>query len=114
MPAAWVEDVHIVVVTPYAQAVVTLADIVVDLITQAARRATAAEWLTHLAAVVLAAAIATAQAVVHQALAQAALVAVAVAVEAEASAAAVPEVAAAEEAAVEVAWADAVEIKGLD
>ena len=109
MPAAWVADVHIVVVTPYAQAVVTLADIVVDLITQAALRATAAEWLTHLAA-----AIATAQAVVHQALAQVALVAVAVAVEAEASAAAVPEVAAAEEAAVEVAWADAVDIKGLD
>ena len=98
MLAAWVADVHIVVVTTYAQAVVTLADIVVDLITQAALRATAAEWLTHLAAVV------------HQALAQAALVAVAVAVEAEASAAAVPEVAAAE-AAVEVAWADAVEMK---
>ena len=114
MPAAWVADVHIVVVTPYAQAVVTSADTaVVRLITQAARRATAAEWLTHLAAVVLAAAIATAQAVVHQALAQVALVAVAVAVEAEASAAAVPEVAAAE-AAVEVAWADAVDIKGLD
>ena len=99
MPAAWVADVHIVVVTTYAQAVVTLADIVVDLITQAALRATAAEWLTHLAAVV------------HQALAQVALVAVAVAVEVEASAAAVPEVAAAEEAAVEVAWADAVEMK---
>ena len=100
MLAAWVADVHIVVVTTYAQAVVTLADIVVDLITQAALRATAAEWLTHLAAVV------------HQALAQAqaAGVAVAVAVEAEASAAAVPEVVAAE-AAVEVAWADAVEMK---
>ena len=111
MPAAWVADVHIVVVTPYAQAVVTLADIVVDLITQAALRATAAEWLTHLVAVVQAAAIATAQAVVRQALAQAALVVVAAAV--EASAAAVPEVAAAE-AAVEVAWADAVDIKGLD
>jgi hypothetical protein len=102
-----VADVHIAVVTTYALTVETLADIA-DL---AARRATAAEWLTHLAAVVQAAAIATAQAVVHQAIAQVALVAVAVAVEAEASAAAVPEVAAAEEAAVEVAWADAVDIK---
>jgi hypothetical protein len=101
-----VADVHIAVVTTYAQAVVTLADIA-DL---AVHQATAAEWLTHLAAVVLAAAIATAQAVVHQAIAQVALVAVAVAVEAEASAAAVPEVAA-EEAAVEVAWADDVDIK---
>jgi hypothetical protein len=80
----------------------TLADIA-DL---AVHQATAAEWLTHLVAVVQAAAIATAQAVVRQALAQAALVAVAAAV--EASAAAVPEVAAAE-AAVEVAWADAVD-----
>lgn len=99
-------DVHIAVVTTYALTVETLADIA-DL---AVHQATAAEWLTHLVAVVLAAAIATAQAVVHQAIAQVALVAVAVAVEAEASAAAVPEVAAAE-AAVEVAWADAVEMK---
>lgn len=95
-------DVHIAVVTTYALTVETLADIA-DL---AVHQATAAEWLTHLVAVVQAAAIATAQAVVRQALAQAALVAVAAAV--EASAAAVPEVAAAE-AAVEVAWADAVD-----
>ena len=99
---AAIED--LLVVITYALAVVTSVDIAVDL---TARRATAAEWLTHLAAVVLAAATATAQAVVHQA--QAAGVAVAAAVEAEASAAAVPEVVAAE-AAVEVAWADAVEI----
>ena len=89
-------------VTTYALTVETLADIA-DL---AVHQATAAEWLTHLVAVVQAAAIATVQAVVRQALAQAALVAVAAAV--EASAAAVPEVAAAE-AAVEVAWADAVD-----
>lgn len=95
-------DVHIAVVTTYALTVETLADIA-DL---AVHQATAAEWLTHLVAVVQAVAIATAQAVVRQALAQAALVAVAAAV--EASAAAVPEVAAAE-AAVEVAWADAVD-----
>lgn len=101
---AAIED--LLVVITYALAVVTSVDIAVDL---TARRATAAEWLTLLAAVVLAAATATAQAVVHQALAQAAGVAVAVAVEAEASAAAVPEVVAAE-AAVEVAWADAVKI----
>ena len=101
---AAIED--LLVVITYALAVVTSVDIAVDL---TARRATAAEWLTHLAAVVLAAATATAQAVVHQALAQAAGVAVAVVVEADASAAAVPEVAAAE-AAVEVAWADAVKI----
>ena len=102
---AAIED--LLVVITYALAAVTSVDIAVDL---TARRATAAEWLTLLAAVVLAAATATAQAVVHQALAQAqtAGVAVAVAVEAEASAAAVPEVAAAE-AAVEVAWADAVD-----
>ena len=76
-------------------------------IIQAARRTTAAEWLTHQAAVALTAATATAQAVVRQA-AQAALVVVAAAVEAEASAAAVPEVAAAE---AEATWADVVEMK---
>ena len=99
-----IED--LLVVITFALVVVTLADIAEDLV---ARQTIAAEWLTHLEAVL--AAIATAQAVVHQALAQAqaAGVAVAVAVEAEASAAAVPEVAAAE-AAVEVAWADAVKI----
>ena len=96
-----IED--LLVVITFALVVETLADIAEDLV---ARQTIAAEWLTHLVAVVQAAAIATAQAVVRQALAQAALVAVAAAV--EASAAAVPEVAAAE-AAVEVAWADAVD-----
>ena len=97
---AAIED--LLVVITFALVVVTLSDIAEDLV---ARQTIAAEWLTHLEAVL--AAIATAQAVVRQAaLAQVALEVVAAVVAVAASAALAPEVAAAE-AAVEVAWADA-------
>ena len=95
-----IED--LLVVITFALVVVTLADIAEDLV---ARQTIAAEWLTHLEAVL--AAIVIAQAVVRQAaLAQVALEVVAAVVAVVASAAVAPEVAAAE-AAVEVAWADA-------
>jgi hypothetical protein len=96
-----IED--LLVVITFALVVVTLADIAEDLV---ARQTIAAEWLTHLEAVL--AAIATAQAVVRQAaLAQVALEVVAAVVAVVASAAVAPEVAAAEAEVVEVAWADA-------